>query len=122
LSAAFDSWSLEFLAWLAGTISLAIMVSLLCYFDGKLLSKYSDSLGRITHFVEFNALIETPMKVMELGLTFALSNCIGQLKWFSLWKQVQPLSNIEVFDDAGRDAFGSVKLLYKLSRRRVPRS
>lgn len=64
----------------------------------------------MAYTIILNTLISICVIIFKASILFMTARALSQLKW--LWFQERhPLSDIEVFDEASRGAYGSLKLL-----------
>lgn len=105
-------WLYEVLAELIAIGSLALMFSVLYYFNGRPQGKWQFSHLTLNGVVSFLA------TVTRTCLMVPVSAAIGQRKW--LWflspsrtsRKARRLEDFETFDDASRGSVGSLKLFW----------
>ncbi|KAJ5740987.1 hypothetical protein N7493_000859, partial [Penicillium malachiteum] len=75
-------------------------------YNGKLSPQLPKGLTLNTIFV----VLATASKTAQM---FAVGQCIAQLRWVSFQESRQPLSHIQLYNDASRGPWGSLKVLIK---------
>ncbi|KAF6804877.1 hypothetical protein CMUS01_14748 [Colletotrichum musicola] len=65
-----------------------------------------------TYNLSINALVAIFSTILRATLVFVVSEVIGQSKWRWMKGSPHPLRDIERFDDAGKGAWGSLKILF----------
>ncbi|KAI0858274.1 hypothetical protein F4860DRAFT_517004 [Xylaria cubensis] len=65
--------------------------------------------------ITLNALVSTLSTISKSALLMALGAAIGQRKWIRLSRGENPLSDLEVYDEASRGPWGSMSLLKDMS-------
>jgi len=69
-----DTWVPEILALLASTASIVAITAILKYYDGTISPK-------LPYGITLNAIVSVLATISRSMLIFAISMCIGQLKW-----------------------------------------
>ncbi|KAI0436476.1 hypothetical protein F4803DRAFT_223442 [Xylaria telfairii] len=69
--------------------------------------------------ITINALVSTLSTISKSALLMALGAAIGQRKWIRLSRGVNPLSDLEVYDEASRGPWGSLSLLRSVGVRDI---
>ncbi|KAM7223042.1 Protein of unknown function (DUF3176) domain containing protein [Rhypophila decipiens] len=101
-----NSWSYETMSILLAFAALGGIIAVLVYFDGKPLPSWPSS-------ITINAVIAVLATITTACMSVPLSSGLGQLKWIRFKQGRAPLSDMEMFDDASRSAFGALGLLFK---------
>ncbi|KAL8870401.1 MAG: hypothetical protein Q9174_003547 [Haloplaca sp. 1 TL-2023] len=104
-----DSWGLEVISALFGTISLVVLLIVLARFEKKPLSDWSLKLS-------LNTVISIISQLVQACLFVAIASCIAQLQWLG-YRSNKPLEDMSYFDNGSRGPVGSLLLLYKSSSR-----
>ena len=99
-----ESWLLEIVCTLTSACALAAIVGVLFHYDGHALPKWPKE-------ITLNTLIALLTAITNASIVAPLSGGLSQLKWMHFKGKRQPLTDIEVFDDASRGVYGSIKLL-----------
>lgn len=63
------------------------------------------------HDITLNALIALLATFANATISVCLASGISQAKWIRFKQEAAPLSDMEVFDEASRGSWGSLKLL-----------
>ncbi|KAF6821412.1 hypothetical protein CPLU01_12495 [Colletotrichum plurivorum] len=98
------AWLFEVLALLVSVASFAGIVALLVLYDEKPQPEFEYSLNINTFIAIFTT-------ILRATLVFMVAGVIGQSKWRWITSP-RPLRDIEVFDNAGRGAWGSLVFLF----------
>lgn len=107
LSAIFSkngTWTYETISMVVAFGAVASIIAVLAAYDGKPLPSWP-------HWITLNALIAILATVATASMSVPLSGGLGQLKWIRFKQGRAPLSDMEVYDDASRGAFGAVNML-----------
>lgn len=98
-------WVWEVLACLFSLVLLAAIAAILATFNGRAVPDWP--LG-----IQLGTLVSLLATIATFALTIPIAEGISQIKW--LWfRHERPISDFGVIDEAGRDPFGSLKLLLK---------
>jgi hypothetical protein len=100
-----DSWKWEALSAAVCLLCQAALVSILQSMDQKPLSRW-------TAPVSLNAAVSILTTASKSLLLLVVAECISQAKW-RLFTKPQRLLDFDVFDNASRGPFGSLKVLLK---------
>ncbi|KAI1379459.1 hypothetical protein F4677DRAFT_464761 [Hypoxylon crocopeplum] len=84
--------------------ALTTLVVLLIYVDGRPLEQWNGS-------ISLNAVVSSLGAVSRTSLAFAISSCLGQVKWNWFRKRPDNLVVFDRFDDASRGPWGSLWLI-----------
>jgi len=100
-----DSWYPE-IAALCFSIACAIAIAATIFtYDGR-------PTPRMEYDVTLNAIVSVLATASKAALIFAVSNCIGQLKWTWLGdKNTKSLMDAAIFDSASRGPYGAIQML-----------
>ncbi|KAJ0165865.1 hypothetical protein CTA2_9699 [Colletotrichum tanaceti] len=101
------SWTFEIVSLCVSVIAAAAIVGVLAAYDGKPLASWRFQ-------ITINAVIALLATVATATMAVVLSSGISQLKWIHFKTRRQPLSDMEVFDDASRGTWGALMMLVKL--------
>ncbi|KAK3316995.1 hypothetical protein B0H66DRAFT_308942 [Apodospora peruviana] len=101
-----NSWSYETMSILLAFAAVGGIVAVLAYFDEKPLPSWPSS-------ITINAVIAILATIATASMSVPLSSGLGQLKWIQFKQGRAPLSDMEIFDDASRGAFGALNLLFR---------
>lgn len=98
------SWRLEIISLIASVLSIATIIGVLFHFDGQALPDWPNG-------ISLNTLIALLTAIANATLAAPLSSGLSQMKWIHFKQERQPLTDMELFDDASRGVYGSMKLL-----------
>ena len=98
------SWLLEIVSLLASALSIAMIIGILFYFDGRALPDWPNG-------ITLNTLIALLTAIANASIAAPLSSGLSQLKWIHFKQERRPLTDMELFDDASRGVYGAMKLL-----------
>lgn len=101
-----DSWILEYLGWLFAAAALALIIILLGVFNEKPLSTFQSNLT-------LNTLISAIGQIGKTALLVPVASSISQYKWIWYQKYSSSMKGMEDFDEASRDIFDSLLLVFK---------
>ncbi|KAK3954431.1 hypothetical protein QBC32DRAFT_336356 [Pseudoneurospora amorphoporcata] len=107
LSAIFSkngTWTYESISMLVALGAVASIIAVLATYDGQPLPSWP-------HWITLNAVIAILATVATASMSVPLSSGLGQLKWIRFKQGRAPLSDMEIYDDASRGAFGAVNML-----------
>ncbi|KAK1781418.1 hypothetical protein QBC45DRAFT_57033 [Copromyces sp. CBS 386.78] len=107
LSAIFSkngTWTYESISMLVAMGAVASIIAVLATYDGQPLPSWP-------HWITLNAVIAILATVATASMSVPLSGGLGQLKWIRFKQGRAPLSDMEIYDDASRGAFGAVNML-----------
>ncbi|KAF6816369.1 hypothetical protein CSOJ01_02992 [Colletotrichum sojae] len=94
-------WSIELIALLIAFLSFGAMTGII--------SAYHDEVQPdFTYKISINTLVAVFLTILRATLLFVTSE--GQSKWRWMKESPRPLRHIERFDDAGKGAWGSLKM------------
>ncbi|KAI3530192.1 hypothetical protein CSPX01_15009 [Colletotrichum filicis] len=101
------SWTFEIVSLCVTILASAAIIGVLAAYDGKPLVSW--------HFqITINAVIALLATIATATMALVLSSGISQLKWIHFKTRREPLSDMEVFDDASRGTWGALMMLIKL--------
>ncbi|PQE29273.1 acid phosphatase protein [Rutstroemia sp. NJR-2017a BBW] len=109
-------WLLEIVALLIGTISVIAICIVLRHYQDKPAPK-ANAIGGVG--ITLNTVISILITIGRASLLLAVTECISQQKWVWFSGSAKPLTELEVFDNGSRGAFGSLKLLWQFNVRQV---
>lgn len=98
------SWTLEITTILLAFGAVGAIVGIVARFDGQGLPDWP-------YYITLNTVIAMLATVAVAAMSTSLQNGLSQLKWIRFKEQRAPLADMEVFDEASRGAWGSLKLL-----------
>lgn len=107
-------WPWEWLCELLAIVSLGAMVFILWLYHGKPQADWQQS------YFTLNGLIAFLATLVKTGLIVPVSAAIGQRKWLRFMpskgsaRRARRLGDFEVWDEASRGSFGSMKLIFSL--------
>ncbi|KAK6211377.1 acid phosphatase protein [Colletotrichum tabaci] len=101
------SWTFEIVSLCVAVLAAAAIVGVLAAYDGKPLASWRFQ-------ITINAVIALLATVATATMAVVLSSGISQLKWIHFKMRREPLSDMEVFDDASRGTWGALMMLVKL--------
>lgn len=107
LSAIFSkngTWTYETISMFVALGAVASIIAVLATYDGQPLPSWP-------HWITLNAVIAILATVATASMSVPLSGGLGQLKWIRFKQGRAPLSDMEIYDDASRGAFGAVNML-----------
>lgn len=97
-------WTLEIVTLLLAFGAVGAIVGIVARFDGQALPDWP-------YYITLNTVIALLATVAVAAMSTSLQNGLSQLKWIRFKEQRAPLTDMEVFDEASRGAWGSLKLL-----------
>ncbi|KAK3348434.1 hypothetical protein B0H65DRAFT_175644 [Neurospora tetraspora] len=109
LSAIFSkngTWTYETISMFVALGAVASIIAVLATYDGQPLPSWP-------HWITLNAVIAILATVATASMSVPLSGGLGQLKWIRFKQGRAPLSDMELYDDASRGAFGAVNMLFR---------
>ncbi|KAI1760989.1 hypothetical protein GGR53DRAFT_525466 [Hypoxylon sp. FL1150] len=98
------NWNWEFFALSVSFSSMATMVALLAYVDGRPPPQWNG-------FLSLNALISSLGAISRTSMGFAISSCLAQAKWNWFKRRTDTLIAFDRFDEASRGPWGSLWLV-----------
>lgn len=98
------SWRLEIVSMLTSVLALAAIIGVLSHFDGHALPNWPRE-------ITLNTLIALLTAIANASMVAPLSSGLSQLKWLHFHGKRRRLTDIELFDDASRGVYGSIRLL-----------
>ncbi|TEA15629.1 hypothetical protein C8034_v001501 [Colletotrichum sidae] len=101
------TWTFEVASLCVTVLAAAAIVGVLAAYDGRPLSSWKFQ-------ITINAVIALLATVATATMAVVLASGISQLKWIHFKTRRQPLSDMEVFDDASRGTWGALMMLFKL--------
>ncbi|KAF2833822.1 hypothetical protein CC86DRAFT_279516, partial [Ophiobolus disseminans] len=99
-------WQWEFTTWFLGSCALASIVVLLVIFQDRSLKEWPSGISLATTIAALS-------QITQSALLYAVSSCIGQLKWDWLRKK-RSASDLDRFEEASRGPKGSLLLLFTI--------
>lgn len=109
LSKANATWFWEWCSITVSVISLIVVAVMLPIFNNKPLSRWPFAISP-------NTFISTCITIMKTSILLVVGEGVGQLKWLYFEKDSHTVNELEIFDRASRGPWGSLVLLFKLSR------
>lgn len=98
------TWTFEILALAIALGSVASIIGVVFRYNGRALPDWP-------HEITLNALIALLATVANAAMSVCLSSGLSQAKWIRFRRSAAPLSDMEVFDEASRGSWGSLKLI-----------
>lgn len=98
------TWTFEILALTVALGAVAAIIGVVFRYNGRALPDWP-------HDITLNALIALLATLANATISVCLSSGISQAKWIRFKQSAAPLSDMEVFDEASRGSWGSMKLL-----------
>ncbi|KAJ5757570.1 uncharacterized protein N7511_006264 [Penicillium nucicola] len=103
-SIAMDSWYYETIAL---CFSIACFMATIC-----VLEVYNQqSTPQFSYGLTLNTVILVLATASKSSLIFVVGECIGELKWIWFRDVLEPLSNLQAYDSASREPWGSILIL-----------
>lgn len=99
-------WWPECLAMLGSIAFLIAIAAVLLAFHTKPLATWS-----MPWQIKPNTLVSILMTLCRLTMLVVVAECLSQLKWVYFQQRAHPLTHFQVFDDASRGPWGSLRLL-----------
>ncbi|KAI1416841.1 hypothetical protein F5Y13DRAFT_204215 [Hypoxylon sp. FL1857] len=99
-----SNWNWEVGALVLSFTALITLLVILIYVDGRPLDQWKSTLS-------LNTLVSGLGAVSRTSLGFAISSCLGQVKWNWFKKRPDNLIAFDRFDDASRGPWGSLWLI-----------
>ncbi|KAF4815807.1 hypothetical protein CGCTS75_v012863 [Colletotrichum tropicale] len=101
------TWTFEVASLCVTVLAVAAIIGVLAAYDGRPLASWRFQ-------ITINAVIAMLATVATATIAVVLSSGISQLKWIHFKTRREPLSDMEVFDDASRGTWGALMMLLKL--------
>jgi Protein of unknown function (DUF3176) len=98
------SWTVEIISFAIALLSLATIIGVLAHYNGESMPNWPSGMT-------LNTLIAVLTAIANAALASPLQQGMSQLKWIIFKREIRPLTDMEVFDDASRGIWGSIKLL-----------
>jgi hypothetical protein len=100
-----DTWMVEYCALCLSVLSAVAIGVVLWVYNGE-------PVPQLPHGVTLNAIVSVLANISKSNLLLVLGSAISQLKW--VWYQEsRPLVDAEVFEEAARGPWGSLKMLFR---------
>jgi len=100
-----DTWFAEASALCISVCALAGIYGLLKHYNGKPVVAW--------HQVTLNAAVSTLATLARTLMLLAVASCLGQCKWIWFNKQLEPLPDFELINEAARGPSGAFRLLLR---------
>ncbi|OCK99405.1 uncharacterized protein K441DRAFT_652915 [Cenococcum geophilum 1.58] len=100
-----DTWFAEASALCISVCALAGIYGLLKHYNGKPVVAW--------HQVTLNAAVSTLATLARTLMLLAVASCLGQCKWIWFNKQLEPLPDFELINEAARGPSGASRLLLR---------
>jgi heme/copper-type cytochrome/quinol oxidase subunit 2 len=100
-----DTWLIEIGCISLGISSLVVILVLLLQYNNEAQPQW--------HGVTLNAVISVLATVARIGLVVPVAESLAQWKWMWFSKDLRPLADFELLDDASRGSRGSMMLLWE---------
>ncbi|KAF6830440.1 hypothetical protein CPLU01_07366 [Colletotrichum plurivorum] len=101
------TWTFEIASLCIAVVAAAAIIGVLAAYDGRPLASWKFQ-------ITINAVIALLATVATATMAVVLSSGLSQLKWIHFKIRREPLSDMEVFDDASRGTWGALMMLFKL--------
>lgn len=98
------TWTFEILALVVALGAIGAIIGVVFRYNGRALPDWP-------HDITLNALIALLATFANATISVCLASGISQAKWIRFKTAAAPLSDMEVFDEASRGSWGSLKLL-----------
>lgn len=98
------SWTVEIICFAIALSALAAVIGVLAHYNRKPMPEWPTG-------ITLNTLIAILTAIANAALATPLQQGLSQLKWINFKRESRPLTDMEVFDDASRGIWGSIKLL-----------
>jgi hypothetical protein len=98
------TWTFEILALAVAIGAVAAIIGVVFRYNGRALPDWP-------HDITLNALIALLATFANATISVCLASGISQAKWIRFKQGAAPLSDVEIFDEASRGTWGSLKLL-----------
>jgi hypothetical protein len=98
------TWTFEILALVVALGAIGAIIGVVFRYNGRALPDWP-------HDITLNALIALLATFANATISVCLASGISQAKWIRFKQSAAPLSDMEVFDEASRGSWGSLKLL-----------
>lgn len=99
-----ETWIFEIMALVVALGAVAAIIGVAAHYNGRALPDWP-------HDITLNALIALLATFANATISACLSSGTSQAKWIRFKNSSAPLSDMEIFDDASRGSWGSMKLL-----------
>jgi hypothetical protein len=109
-----DWWLFELASLALGTGATTAIVVILLHYQNKPAPQLNSVMGvKIT----LNTIIAILATVSRASVLLPVAECICQQKWAWFSGSARPVTELDVFDQGSRGAFGSVVLIWKVNVR-----
>lgn len=106
-------WSLDLASTAICVGFFATYWWLLEYYDDKPVSKWKGPQARLSPLKNLPAAAAIVMTAFRVFLSYPIAVSMGQLKWHHFGRPwPRPVADLQAFDAASRDTFGSARLLF----------
>ncbi|KKZ64651.1 hypothetical protein EMCG_09433 [[Emmonsia] crescens] len=101
-----DWWLWEIGACVISLLALAAAITVLATYSGAMVPQ-------LPKYLTLNTIISILTNIVKVSVLVAVAASISQLKW--LWlKDMRPLQDLQIFDDASRGPLGSLYMVFYL--------
>ncbi|KAF2644710.1 hypothetical protein P280DRAFT_465990, partial [Massarina eburnea CBS 473.64] len=101
-----DSWTPEILAMLSSFVCMGVVVYILLRMQSKPLHDWP------VPVISLNTMLAIAITAAKSLAAVAIGSCIAQSKWIAFKKRERKLEEMDLFEEASRGPWGSVKLLW----------
>jgi hypothetical protein len=99
-----STWTFELLALAVALGAVTAIIGVVFRYNGRALPDWP-------HDITLNALIALLATIANATMSVCLSSGLSQAKWIRFKQSAAPLADMELFDDASRSSWGSMRLL-----------
>ncbi|KAF2677384.1 hypothetical protein K458DRAFT_436675 [Lentithecium fluviatile CBS 122367] len=111
-----DWWLVELASLALGNGATIAIVSILLYYQDKPAPHLNSVIGV---GISLNTIVAILAAVSRASVLLAVAECISQQKWVWFSGSARPLTELDVFDQGSRGAFGSLVLMWKVKLRNI---
>lgn len=105
-------WWWEITAQIFSLICMCLIIYVLARINNRKLSDW-------TYPIQPNSVISVLTTAGKTSMFVSIASCLGQLKWRHFSEKPHPLRHVELFEDASRGPWGSLRLLADFSVRSI---
>lgn len=106
-----DWWLFEIFCALLATTCFVVLAAILSHYNGNTVPQWGAVLGAS---ITLNTVVSLLSVTGQAALLVPVTESISQLKWLWYWNHERPLTDLNMFDQASRGAWGSLALLRKV--------
>jgi len=109
-----DWWLVELMSLALGTGTTVAVVFILLHYQDKPAPQLNSVMGM---GITLNTIIAILVTIGRASALLAVAECISQQKWAWFSGSSRPLTELDIFDQGSRGAFGALLLMWKIKMR-----